>query len=394
MDGEDPDSDGGGSGIVDIYGPQGLRMWLRVAIRYSVSRIVPPYRVHELMDVPMAPEWEYSPRTRRFFYAGKPSSFSSSSSLSWRNRRQLVDQRDPISWAAQAPTIRLDPSPLYGEVDGGRDIYPDYDHPMSSDGAPVWDVISYDEGNGVNGAVGSSSTSISGGGIRVYASPMSHGIPCVGYVIEESSQPGRLRNEIVEPIVRRNVDLLKNAGFAIPMKAMAVLKSLEPGTAFTFPDGTVVTAEQAVEPPRPGRKVVICGDTCDSRSLVLLAQDADVVVHEATNTFLPGVDKVKPSPQASSSRQQQQQAQQMRMVTRDAVVHGHSTPFMAGRFAKAAGAKRLVLNHFSPRYKGDPSLDSLSIMMRIESQALQASGLNETQVAAAWDLMVLPIPKR
>lgn len=35
---------------IDIYGPEGLRMWLRVAIRYSVSRVVPPYRVHELMD--------------------------------------------------------------------------------------------------------------------------------------------------------------------------------------------------------------------------------------------------------------------------------------------------------------------------------------------------------
>ena len=52
--GQDYNRDGTAPAI-DIYGPEGLRMWLRVAIRYSVSRIVPPYRVHELMDVPMAP---------------------------------------------------------------------------------------------------------------------------------------------------------------------------------------------------------------------------------------------------------------------------------------------------------------------------------------------------
>lgn len=38
---------------LEIYGPEGLRMWLRTCIRYSVSRIVPPYRVHEIMDIPM-----------------------------------------------------------------------------------------------------------------------------------------------------------------------------------------------------------------------------------------------------------------------------------------------------------------------------------------------------
>jgi ribonuclease Z len=81
-------------------------------------------------------------------------------------------------------------------------------------------------------------------------------------------------------------------------------------------------------------------------------------------------------------------------VTRDAVVHGHSTPFLAGAFAKSVQARRLVLNHFSPRYKGDASLDSMSIMLRIEKQAMKGSGLNETQVAAAWDTMVLPLPRR
>jgi ribonuclease Z len=384
-----------GPRIVDIYGPQGLRMWLRVAIRYSVSRIVPPYRVHELMDIPMAPEWEYNGRTRRFYYSNNSngqrtrssspqshsqppnptSSPTSYSSSSWQIPRQLVGQRDAVSWIAQAPMISLDPSPLYGEVDGGRDIYPVFDHPLSHEGAPVYEVE--DEGDGE---------------IKVYAAPMSHGIPCVGYVVEESAQPGRLRHEHVEPIVRRNVDALKKAGFAVPMKAMAVLKNMDPGTAFTFPDGTVVSYEEAVEPPRPGRKVVICGDTCDSRALSTLAEGADVVVHEATNTYLSGVDKRQED--SGSANGLASFAQQMRTVTRDAMIHGHSTPFMAGSFARSIGAHRLVLNHFSPRYKGDASLDSMSIMLRIERQAMKGSGLNETHVAAAWDLMVLPLPRR
>lgn len=240
-----------------------------------------------------------------------------------------------------------------------RDIFPIYDHPSSSDGAPVWEVE--DEGD-----------------VKVFAAPMSHGIPCVGYVVEEQTRPGRLRDEFVKPIVERNFRALKEAGFGVPMKAMAVIKNLPVGSAFTFPDGTVVSQEEAVEPPRKGRKVVICGDTASCRGIAGLAQDADVLIHEATNSYLAGIDKDT----------------DLKEVTRDAIFHGHSTPHMAGEFAKHVRAKRLVLNHFSARYKGDCSVDSLSIMMRIEGQALKASGLKETDVAAAWDLMVLPIPHK
>jgi len=111
------------------------------------------------------------------------------------------------------------------------------------------------------------------------------------------------------------------------------------------------------------------------RRVLVLAKDCDVLVHEATNAYLPGIDRDT----------------NLRSVTRDAVVHGHSTPELAGLFAKKVNAKRLLLNHFSARYKGDASADSLSIMMRIENFAMATSGLDETRVAAAWDLMLFPI---
>lgn len=340
---------------VEIYGPEGLRMWLRVAIRYSVSRIVPPYRVHELMDLPMAPEWEFSTKSRRFFYRGR----SQDQPKEWGS--QGLAGQDPSSWISQANRMPLEASPLYGEIEGGRDIYPQYNHPLSSDGAPVYEVE--DERD-----------------VKVYAAPMSHGIPCVGYVVHELPRPGRLRNELVDPIVQRNLEALRQAGYKIPLKAKAVIKNMPAGSSFTFPDGTVVTQEEAVEPERQGRRVVICGDTCDSRALLRLAQDADVVIHESTNAYLPGLESKDTD---------------ARSVTRDAILHGHSTPAIAARFAKAVQAKRLVLNHFSSRYMGDTSVESLSIMQRIEEQAVrQVPGWNETHVAAAWDFMVLPVPPK
>ncbi|EED87469.1 predicted protein [Thalassiosira pseudonana CCMP1335] len=338
---------------IDIYGPEGLRMWLRVAIRYSVSRVVPPYRVHELMDVPMAPEWEQGHRRNgRFYYQLK----NEGGGRRWGNKGLAGE--DAVSWISRAPMMNLEPSRDFGEIEGGRDIYPRYDHPQCHDGAPVWEVEKDSD-------------------VSVYAAPMSHGVPCVGYVIEEHDRPGRLQPENVLPVIERNHAGLIEAGVRHPMKVMAMVKNLPVGGSYTFPDGTVVKQEDVVEPPRKGRKVVICGDTADCRGLEGLAQGADVLVHEATNTFLPGVDKDG----------------DLRGVTRDAKIHGHSTPFMAGEFAKRIGAKKLVLNHFSARYKGDQSIESMTIMTRMERQAMKASGLPETSVACAWDYMILPIPR-
>jgi len=350
--GQDRDRDGP---PVEIYGPEGLRMWLRVAIRYSVSRIVPPYRVHEIMDIPMAPEWDLGKwKNGRYFYQlhkeggkGEP----------W-GRKGLAGE-DLESWISQSPMLHLEPFSQFGEVEGGRDIYPNYNHPKCVDGAPIWEVE--DDGD-----------------VTVHAAPMSHGVPCIGYVVEEESKPGRLRNDLVAPIAQKNFAALKESGMRHPMKILATIKALPEDGSYTFPDGTVVQQRDVVEKTREGRKIVICGDTADSRAIAGLAQGADILVHEATNTYLRGIDK-----DTTYSA-----------VTRDAKIHGHTTPQMAGIFAKKVGARRLLLNHFSARYKGDQSPESMSLMLRIERQAIEASGISEENLAATWDFMVLPVPQK
>lgn len=226
---------------VDIYGPEGLRMWLRVALRYSASRGAAKYRVHELKEVPMAPEWEWSPRTKRFSYMGWK--YAEANPKGWK-----YHEVDPSTWLFTAETMKMENSSWYGEVEGGRDIYPVYNHTASYDGAPVWELENTDTA-------------------RVFAAPMSHVVPCVGYVVEEHPKPGRLRDSLITPIVQRNLQGLKDAGYKIPMKTLAVVKNLPPGGNFTFPDGTVVLQEEATEPPVKGRKVCICGDTASARSL-------------------------------------------------------------------------------------------------------------------------------
>ena len=58
---------------------------------------------------------------------------------------------------------------------------------------------------------------------------------------------------------------------------------LKQGDTVTTTDGREVTSAEVVGPPRPGRKLVVLGDTADSSEIAPLADGADVIVHEATN---------------------------------------------------------------------------------------------------------------
>ena len=177
--------------------------------------------------------------------------------------------------------------------------------------------------------------------LTVRAAPMAHTVPCVGFVVVEPDRPGALDVDKVAPILERNIEALKAKGIKEPRRLYRVIKEMGADQQFTFPDGAVIRRDDVVGPDKRGRVLVFCGDTADASSLLPLlpARGADVVVHEATNC------RVEPFDNDVSEED----------VERSSVSHGHSTPQLAGRFAALAGAERLVLNHFSPRYKGDAS---------------------------------------
>lgn len=146
---------------------------------------------------------------------------------------------------------------------------------------------------------------------------------------------------------------------------------LKAGEPVTLENGRVILPSEVLEEAIPGRKVCIFGD-CSSvlgEGPLRLCSGADILVHEAT---LGNEHRDK------------------------AVDHGHSTPEMAAAVARACCARRLVLYHFSQRYKpcslqkeGDE--DDVSELKRQAEDALQDS---KVEVTLAEDFLTLSIPLR
>jgi ribonuclease Z len=153
--------------------------------------------------------------------------------------------------------------------------------------------------------------------VRVECAPLVHRAPAFGYAIVETEQAGRF-------------DAEKAQALGIP--AGPLYGRLKQGERVTLPDGRTIDGADLVGPPRPGRKLVYCGDTAYTPNAVTLARDADVLIHEAT--YLE-------EDRALAARAQ------------------HSTALSAARVAREAGVGLLILTHFSPRYEAGGRLGEL-----------------------------------
>lgn len=144
----------------------------------------------------------------------------------------------------------------------------------------------------------------------VVAAPLDHRITSFGYRVIEKDKQGELL-----------VGKLKEEGVA----PGPIYKELKEGKQVTLPDGRMLNGADYVGPSIPGRIVTILGDTRRHQHIDMLAQDADVCVHEAT---------------FQSSEQK--------------LAHNyyHSTVRDAAEMAKRCNVQTLYLTHISARYTG------------------------------------------
>lgn len=202
--------------------------------------------------------------------------------------------------------------------------------------------------------------------VRVSAAPIAHSVPCLGYVVEEMQVPGKIDPQLYTPHLKRT------------NTPMSVIRQLQQGETVVLSDGTELKGPER----RPGRKIAILGDTYDAGdAMAALATDADVLIHEATNAHLPDLD---PHTKAEDTYE---------IVEERSRSRGHSTPQVAGRFAKRVQAKQMWLNHFSARYAGndDVNENAKKVMTAIRLLAENEFG---GRVLCTRDLMSLDVEQR
>ncbi|RRD32198.1 ribonuclease Z [Streptococcus minor] len=142
----------------------------------------------------------------------------------------------------------------------------------------------------------------------VYAEKLDHTTFCVGFRIIQKDLEGTL-----------DAEKLRAAG--VPFGPL--FGKVKSGENVVLEDGREIIASDYLSPPRPGKVVTILGDTRRCHASVRLGVNADILVHEST--YGKGDETM-------------------------ARKHGHSTNMEAAQVAKDAGAKRLLLNHISPRF--------------------------------------------
>lgn len=325
------EGDGTEGRIVQLVGPRGLRNMLRASLLASDTLTTYRFRVDEL--------WRLSDDDK--VAAAKSGGDGGAPPTASDGYRHFSSAFALPRHPCELDGLNVPPLP-----DGTWNVPP---HPVPSPMGEAWSI---------------------------HAASLRHGVECVGYAFRERPHAGKLDVDAVRDRITTEENRSyqrSERGIDNPLRLLGSLQRNE--AVEILEKGRVATLrpEEFLGPPRRGRTVVVLGDTCDSREMAGLACGADLMIHESTNA-------------AVDERESEAE------VLATAVSRGHSTPRMAGSFARACRVRTLGLTHFSSRYRGDDSEESRAVMDVIVKQAREAFGRDE--VFAATDLMEVEVPFR
>ena len=148
------------------------------------------------------------------------------------------------------------------------------------------------------------------GGYVVETIKTKHPVPSLAYSFKEKDIP--------------RIDRTKADSLGLDSKTLEKIRN----EGYVVHNGQEITIDMVAGGIRKGRKIVYSGDTAPFDEFVNFAQNADVLIHEAT---------------ADSSLEDK------------ANQYGHSSARQAANIAKRAKVQNLILVHISPRYR-DPQI--------------------------------------
>ena len=176
-------------------------------------------------------------------------------------------------------------------------------------------------------------------GAEVRSFAVEHSARAFGYALVEAERPGRF-----DPETAKRLGVKEGPDFAKLQRGEQVQGSLGP-----------VNPEDVMGKTRPGRSLVITGDTAPCHATVEAARGADLLIHDA-----------------SFAEEEAQRAADT----------GHSTVGQAAAVAREAEVKLLALVHISSRYHVGKILE-------------EAQGVYETTVAPRdFDIIEVPFAER
>ena len=149
--------------------------------------------------------------------------------------------------------------------------------------------------------------------VTIRTIPLKHRIPTCGFIFEEAEGDRHLRGDLLEfygiPTYRR--------------------ESIKRGEDYVTPDGKVIPNAMLTLPPTPAARYAYCSETMYSSRIVPYIEGVDVLYHEATY-----------------GDQEESWAHK----------RYHSTARQAAMLAQQAQVGKLVIGHFSSRYKDEKVL--------------------------------------